>query len=195
MKWFKIFSIIAFSLTLFGNIGCAKEEFKRVDQNIVVGDKVYTTTHTKIRDPWGGNADMTALYESEIEKERPRAKYYVVSEEEEEVDARPAKPCQHKYVEVKEPRQRLIMIRAQEQENCEHSRIRLVNTRVVGINNQGSIGWVNNALQGVVGDGLRAGGNIGGAALIRPSRIGGGGSASASASSSAAAAGGAASSE
>jgi len=68
----------------------------------------------------------------------------------------------------------------------------LTETHVVNSNNQGSIGLINGAFQGSVGDAIMGGGMMGAAALIRPSRVSAnGGSGGQSSSMSAGGAGGA----
>jgi len=61
----------------------------------------------------------------------------------------------------------------------------LTKTHLVNSNNQGGIGWANNALQQSVGDALMGASMMGAATLLRPSRTtlnGGGNSSSAAAS-------------
>ena len=158
------FSIALLAIALAGLVGCASETFHRIDQPIIVGDRVYTALLAKDRDPWGGNVSTIMIAESEHNGGRS--------------------------VTIEEPRRRpepspCFLVR-REPIPVQRVTVELTNTHVVNCNNQGSIGWANNAFQGVVGDAIIGGSMMGAARLLRPTHIAGGSSSAAAASAAAA---------
>lgn len=127
MKCALLAVVLTVSLT-----GCSSSKFAKIDDPIVVGDKVYTALFSERVQPWGANAVSLHLIETEINNQ--------VAQQAPKSTHRNAPPQM------------------------------ATRTHVATVNNQGSTGWVNGALQGTVGSAIQGGCMIGAAAAIRPSR-------------------------